>query len=113
MMADGLAALDVTVELQARGQPEEVTLGEVRVTAQPVTDSSETATITAEMMNPQGDDPIVRLTKGETINVRVLNTATTNGQLGALCGPAELSVTVETSDGEEAAATFNITVRCT
>ena len=32
---DALANLDITVEIQARGQPEEVTLGEVMITAQP------------------------------------------------------------------------------
>ena len=110
---DGIAGLDITVELQARSQPEEVTLGEVMITAQPVTESSNTATFTAEMMNPQGDDPIVRLAEGEMITVRVLNRGTTNAELEPWCGaPAELSVTVETGDGESATATSNITVRC-
>ncbi len=112
-MPDGIANLDVTIELQALGQPEEVTLGEVMITAQPITDSSATLAFTAEMMNPQGEDPVVRMAKGETISARVLNVGTANAELDTWCGmPAELSVTVETADGESATATESITVRC-
>jgi len=111
--ADALANLDVTVEIQAKGQPEEVSLGEVTITQQPVTDDSDQLAFTAEMMNPQGDDPVVRLAKGEEINVRVRNSGTTNADLEAWCRlPVELAVTLETADGDEATATANITVRC-
>lgn len=110
---DALATLDVTVELQTAGQPEDVELGEVTITAQPVTDDSERMTFAAEMMNPQGDDPVVRLAAGEEISVRILNMGTTNGELAAWCRlPVELAVTMETADGEDATATFNATVRC-
>lgn len=109
---DALANLDVTVDLQARGQPEEVELGEAIIIAQPVTDDSDRFTFAAEM-NPQSGDPVVRIEKGGESTVRVLNTGTTNGELAAWCGlPVELSVTLETSDGDEATATYNISVRC-
>lgn len=110
---DGLANLDVSIELQGRGQPEEVTLADVMLTAQPVTDSSDTLTFSAEMRNTMGDDPVVRIAKGQTLIARVRNTGTTNAQVEAWCDtPAELSVTVETDDGESATATANVTVRC-
>lgn len=110
---EGLANLDVSVELQARGQPEEVTLSEVMITAQPVTESSDTLGFSAEMRNTQGDDPVVRIAKGQTLIGRVRNVGTTNAELAAWCDtPAELSVTVETADGESATALSNTTVRC-
>lgn len=112
-MPDGLANLDVSVELQTLGQPEEVTLGEVMITAQPVSDASDILGFSVEMKNPQGDDPVVRMSAGQSITARVLNVGTTNVELAAWCGlPAELSVTVETADGEEATATADLTVRC-
>lgn len=110
---EGMATLDFSVELQARGQPEEVTLDEVRITAQPVTDSSDTLTFSAQMMNTQGDDPVVRLDAGQTLIARVRNAGTTNDQLASWCDtPAELSVRMETADGQGATATSNATVRC-
>lgn len=110
---EGLANLDISVELQARGQPEEVTLSEVMITAQPVTESSDTLSFSAEMRNTQGDDPVVRLAKGQTLIGRVRNAGTTNAELAAWCDtPAELSVTVQTADGDSATAVSNITVRC-
>lgn len=110
---DALATLDVTLELQGRGQPEEVTLGSAIITAQPVTDSSNTLTFAAHMVNTQGGDSVVRIAKGETVVVRVLNDGTTNGELTAWCRlPVELEIVVETADGEDAAATSNVTVSC-
>lgn len=110
---DALANLDVTVELQGRGQPEEVTLGSAMITAQPVTDSSNTLMFEAHMVNTQGADSIVRIAKGETVVVRVLNDGTTNADLESWCRlPVELEIMVETADGEEATATSSISVRC-
>lgn len=110
---DALANLDVTVDMQGRGQPEEVELGEVIITAQPVTDSSDRLTFTASMMNPQGADPVVRLAAGQEITARVRNAGTTNVELEPWCRlPVELSVTLETADGDEATNTANMTVLC-
>ncbi|MCX4246062.1 hypothetical protein [Paraliomyxa miuraensis] len=111
--ADALANLDVTVELMSRGQPEEVELGEVMITAQPVSDDSQRVMFPAELMQTQGDDAVVRMDAHEEQTVRVLNRGTTNGELAGLCGrPVELSVMFETADGEDATATYNISVRC-
>lgn len=111
--ADALANLDVTVELQAREQPEEVTLSRATITAQPVTDASDSLTFDAHMVNTQSADPTVRMAKGETVVVRVLNDGTTNGDLAAWCRrPVELEIVVETADGEEASTTANVSVGC-
>ncbi len=110
---DAIAELDVTVELQTRGQAEDVTLVRTTITEQPVSDASETREFAARLVNPQGDDPVVRLAAGETIVVRVLNDATLNADLVPLCTrPVELAVVLGTADDEEAMATANISVRC-
>ncbi len=110
---EALANLDVTVELQGRGQPEEVTLGSAMITAQPVTADSNTLTFSAHMVNTQSADSIVRIATGETVVVRVLNDGTTNADLETWCRlPVELEIVVETADGEEATTTANISVRC-
>jgi hypothetical protein len=111
--ADALADLDVTVELQARGQAEEVTLSSATITAQPVTDDSDSLAFAAHMVNTQGADPIVRIAIHETVVVRVLNDGTTNGDLATWCRlPVELEIVVETADGEEATTTADVSVRC-
>lgn len=110
---DTNARLTLTVELQARGQAEEVSLVGLTITEQPVSDGSNTLTFAASMVDTETDDSIVRLAKGESRVVRVLNDGTTNGDLTAWCRlPVELEVVVETADGEEASATANVMVSC-
>src|SRR4029078_13389913 len=46
---DSNATLTLTVELQARGQPEEIELSSLTITQQPVSDSSESLTFEAHM----------------------------------------------------------------
>ena len=110
---DSNATLTLTVELTSRGQPEEVTLGRVTITKQPVSDSSDSLDFEAHMVNTQGDDSIVRMAKHDTALVRVLNDATTNGDLASWCRlPVEREVVVETADGEEASATADVMISC-
>lgn len=110
---DTNARLTLTVELQARGQAEEVSLVGLTITEQPVSDGSNTLTFAASMVDTETDDSIVRLAKRESRVVRVLNDGTTNGDLTAWCRlPVELEVVVETADGEEASATANVMVSC-
>lgn len=111
--ADALANLDLTVDLETRGQPEEVTLASATLTQQPVSDSSPSIELEAHMINTQGDDSVVRIDKGTLATVRILNDGTTNGELAAWCRlPVEVEVTVETTDGEEATATADVQVDC-
>jgi hypothetical protein len=111
--ADAIANLNLTVELQARGQPEEVSLVSLTITEQPVTDGSNSLTFEAHMVDTETDDSIVRLETHEQRVVRVLNDGTTNGDLVDWCRlPVELEVVVETAQGEEGAATANVTVSC-
>ncbi len=110
---DANAELDITVEVQTRGQPEDVTLGEVTITTQPVTEDSESMTFDARLVNPQGDDPIVRLAAGEAIVVRVLNNGTLNSAIEPWCArPVQLSVSLMTAQDEQASGTASISVRC-
>lgn len=110
---DTNVSLNVTVELQARGQPEDVSLVSLAITEQPVSDASNSLTFEASLVDTETDDTIVRLEKGEARVVRVVNEGTTNGDLAAWCRlPVELEVVVETADGDEASATANATVRC-
>lgn len=110
---DANARLTLTVELQARGQAEEVSLVGLTITEQPVSDSSRSLTFAASMVDTETDDSVARLAKGESRVVRVLNEGTTNGDLTAWCRlPVELEVVVETADGEEASATANAMVSC-
>lgn len=111
--ADGLANLDLTVELETLGQPEEVTLASATLTQQPVSDSSPSIQLEAHMINTQGDDSVVRIAKRTMATVRILNDGTTNGELAAWCRLAvEVEVIVETADGEEATATADVQVGC-
>jgi hypothetical protein len=111
--ADALADLDLTVDLQARGQPEEVTLVSATLTPQPVSDSSEALELEVHMINTQDDAEVARIAKNELAQVRILNDGTTNGDLAAWCRlPVEVEVTVETADGEEASATADVQVGC-
>jgi hypothetical protein len=113
MQPDSLANLDLTVELETRGQPEEVTLASATITQQPVSDSSESLELEAHMINTQGDDSVVRIAAGTKATVRILNDGTTNGDLAAWCRlPVELEVIVETADGEQATATASVMVSC-
>jgi hypothetical protein len=110
---DSLANLNLTVNLQARGQPEDVSLVSVTITEQPVSDDSDSLVFEAHMVDTETDDSIARLETHEPRVVRVLNDGTTNADLTAWCRlPVELEVVVETADGEEASATANVTVRC-
>jgi hypothetical protein len=110
---DTNARLTLTVELQARGQAEEVSLVGLTITEQPVSDDSNMLTFAASMVDTETDDSVARLAKGESRVVRVLNEGTTNGDLAAWCRlPVELEVVVETADGEEASATANVMVSC-
>jgi len=110
---DTNASLNLTVELQARGQPEEVSLVSLTITEQPVSDASNSLAFEASMVDTQTDDTVVRLAKGEARVVRLVNEGTTNGDLSAWCRlPVEVEVVVETADGDEATATTNATVRC-
>jgi hypothetical protein len=112
-LPDSNATLTLTVDLQARGQPEEVTLSSLTITQQPVSDSSQSLTFEAHMVNTQGDDSIVRMDPHDMALVRVLNDGTTNGDLTAWCRlPVELEVVVETADGEEASATADVMIDC-
>ena len=110
---DSNATLTLTVDLEAKGQPEEVELSSLVITQQPVSDSSERLTFEAHMVNTQGDDSIVRLDPHDMALVRVLNDGTTNGDLTAWCRlPVELEVVVATADGEEASATAGVMIDC-
>lgn len=110
---DSNATLTLTVDLESRGQPEEVTLGRVTITKQPVSDSSDSLEFEAHMVNTQGDDSVVRMAKHDMALVRVLNDGTTNGDLTSWCRlPVELEVVVETADGEEASATADVMIDC-
>jgi hypothetical protein len=110
---DSNANLTLTVDLQARGQPEEVTLSSLTITQQPVSDSSDSLTFEAHMVNTQGDDSVVRMDPHDMALVRVLNDGTTNGDLVDWCRlPVELEVAVETADGEEASATADVMIDC-
>lgn len=111
--ADSNATLTLTVELASRGQPEEVTLGSLTITQQPVSDSSPSLEFEAHMVNAQGEDSIVRMDPHDTELVRVLNDGVTNGDLASWCRlPVELEVVVETADGEEASATADVMISC-
>lgn len=110
---DTNASLNLTVELQARGQPEDVSLVSLTITEQPVSDASNSLTFEASLVDTETDDTVARLEKGEARVVRVANDGTTNADLAAWCRlPVEVEVVVETADGEEASATANATVRC-
>jgi hypothetical protein len=110
---DTNASLNITVELQARGQPEDVSLVSVTITEQPVSDASRSLALEVAMVDTQTNDPVARLGKGEARVVRMINRGTTNGDLADWCRlPVQLEVVVETADDEEAVATANATVRC-
>lgn len=110
---DTNATLTLLVDLEANGQPEEVTLGSLTITKQPVTDDSDSLTFEAHMVNTMGDDSVVRLDPHDAATVRVLNDGTTNGDLAAWCRlPVELEVIVETADGEDASATADVMISC-
>lgn len=109
---DGLATLDLTVELQAQDLATEVTLSRVTITEQPVTDASPELDLGVEMINTVDDGSVVRLAAGEMGVARVNNTGTTNAQLETWCRkPVLLTVVVDTPDGESEASS-DITVRC-
>ncbi len=110
---DSNVSLNLTVELQARGQAEEVSLVGLTASELPLTDASGTLEFQAGMVDTETEDPVVRLDVHEARVVRVINEGTTNGELAAWCRlPVQLEVTVETADGEEASATADATVRC-
>lgn len=110
---DSNATLTLTVDLESRGQPEKVSLSSVTITKQPVTDSSDSLTFEAHMVNTQGDDSVVRMGKHDSALVRVLNDGTTNGDLADWCRlPVELEVVVETDDSDEASATADVMISC-
>ncbi|MEM7152589.1 MAG: hypothetical protein AAF799_07095 [Myxococcota bacterium] len=112
-MPEARAELDVTVEVLTRGQPEDVTLEAVVIHELPLADDSDSITFVPQLVNPQGDDPIVRLVAGEEIVLRVLNAGTTNEELSPWCNrPVQLAVTLATASGAEAEATQDISVRC-
>lgn len=110
---DTNATLTLLVDLEAKGQPEEVTLGSLTITQQPVTDDSDSLTFEAHMVNTMGDDSVVRLDPNDAATVRVLNDGTTNGDLASWCRlPVQLEVVVETADGEDASATADVMISC-
>lgn len=110
---DTNATLTLLVDLETKGQPEEITLGSLTITRQPVTEDSDSLTFEAHMVNTMGDDSVVRLDPNGTATVRVLNDGTTNGDLAAWCRlPVELEVVVETADGEDASATADVMISC-
>ena len=112
-MLEARAELDVTVEVQTRGQPEDVTLEAVVINELPLTDDSDSIAFVPQLVNPQGDDPVVRLVAGEEIVLRVLNAGTTNEELVDWCNrPVQLAITLATASGAEAEATQDISVRC-
>jgi len=113
MRPDSLATLELTVDLQARGQAVEVRFRHLAITALPLSESSEELSLMAELVSTQGDEPVVRLQRGEMGVARMINAGTLNEELAPWCGlPVELAVVVVTDADEEVMATQDISVRC-
>ncbi|MCA9651606.1 MAG: hypothetical protein KC501_16940 [Myxococcales bacterium] len=110
---DGLATLDLTIELQARDLDEEVTLVSVEIVEQPVSEGSPRQALAVEMVNTTDEGEVLRLDGGAMGVGRINNIGTTNGQLESWCRkPVQMVVVVDTMHEGEAEASADTTVRC-
>jgi hypothetical protein len=111
-LPEGLATIDLTVDLEARNGSAEVTLQRVTAFALPRDDDAG-IDVSGVLMNPQGaGDPVVRLDSGELVTVRVTNGSVTSGTIAAWCQrPAQVEVEFE-GNGLTADDSADATVLC-
>ena len=109
---EGLATIDLTVDLEATNAAAEVTLQRVTAFVLPRDDDAG-VDVSGVLMNPQGaGDPVVRLDSGELVTVRVTNGGVTNGTVAAWCQrPAQVEVEFE-GNGLTADDAADATVLC-